>query len=464
MTEAVLSHLQHEHDTIVERLKAILRLPSVSTDPAYAEGMGATRRFLLDRLTAMGLDNVQLLDGGGQPAVYGAWTGVPGAPTIIVYGHYDVQPPDPLELWHTPPFEPTVRNGRLYARGASDVKGSTTIAIETVAAFLAVQGRCPVNVKFFLEGEEETGSPSLRTIVERYRALLSADAMISADGGRASTSLPTLRTGTRGIASLEMTVRTAAKDLHSGRYGGAVRNALHDLAALIASLHDAQGRITVAEYMAAVPGLTERQRSDTAALPIDEAEFYAEMDGAPYGDPAYTIGERLTLRPTIEVNGMWGGYTGAGGKTVIPREAHAKLTMRLVPGQDPDQAAAAVCCHLQAACPPGVTLSFSPVTGSPAFSLEAGHPLLEAAEAVILATAGRRPVYARAGGTIPITAIFKEMLGLDTLTFGYAMPDEDVHAPNEFFRLSSIAEGLRDWTLLLTELARYKPEDFRARG
>lgn len=462
MTDAVLSHLQREHDAIVERLKALLRLPSVSTDPAYAQGMEAARRFLLDRLAGMGLDHVQLLDGGGQPAVYGAWSGAPGAPTIIVYGHYDVQPPDPLELWQSPPFEPTVRDGRLYARGASDVKGSTTIAIETVAAFLAVQGRCPVNVKFFLEGEEETGSPSLRAIVERHRDLLSADAMISADGGRASTTLPTLRTGMRGIAGMEMTVRTAAKDLHSGRYGGAVRNALHDLAALITSLHDAQGRITVAEYMAAVPELSERQRADTAALPIDAGAFYGEMEGVPYGDPAYTIGERLTLRPTIEVNGLWGGYTGAGGKTVIPREAHAKLTMRLVPGQDPDQAAAAVRRHLQAACPPGVTLSFSAETGSPAFSLEAGHPLLQAAEAVIVATTGRRPVYARAGGTIPITAIFKEMLGLDTLTFGYAMPDEDVHAPNEFFRLSSIAEGLRDWTLLLTELARYKPGDLRA--
>lgn len=462
MTDAVLSHLQRENEAVIERLKAILRLPSVSTDPAYAQGMEAARRFLLDRLQAIGLDHVQLLDGGGQPAVYGAWTGAPGAPTIIIYGHYDVQPPDPLELWESPPFEPTVKNGRLYARGASDVKGSTTIAIETVAAFLAVQGRCPVNVKFFLEGEEETGSPSLRTIVERHRDLLRADAMISADGGRVSTTLPTLRTGMRGIAGLEMTVRTAAKDLHSGRYGGAVRNALHDMAALIASLHDAQGRIAVAEYMAPVPELTERQRADTAALPIDPAAFYGEMDGAAYGDPAYSIGERLTLRPTIDVNGMWGGYTGAGGKTVIPREAHAKLTMRLVPGQDPDQAAAAVCRHLQAACPPGVTLSFSPAAGSPAFSLEGGHPLLQAAEAVIVATTGRRPVYARAGSTIPITAIFKEMLGLDTLTFGYAMPDEDVHAPNEFFRLSSVAEGLRDWALLLAVLARYKPEDLRA--
>jgi acetylornithine deacetylase/succinyl-diaminopimelate desuccinylase-like protein len=199
LTDTVVDNLEKEHDAVLERLKAVLRLPSVSTNPAYAEGMAATRQFFLDRLQAIGLENVQLLDGGGHPAVYGSWTSAAGAPTLIIYGHYDVQPPEPLDLWETPPFEPTIRNGRLYARGASDVKGSTTIAVETIGAFLAVMGRCPVNVKFFIEGEEEIGSPSLRTIVERHRRLLEADGMISADGGRAGTKIPTLNTGARGI-------------------------------------------------------------------------------------------------------------------------------------------------------------------------------------------------------------------------------------------------------------------------
>ena len=462
MTDDVVRYLEGQHETILERLKAVLRLPSVSTDPAYAEGMSATRTHFLRRLQDMGLDNVQLLDGGGHPALYGAWTGAPGAPTFIIYGHYDVQPPDPLELWHTPPFEPTIRDGRLYARGASDVKGSTTIAVEAVAAFLAVRKRCPVNVKFFLEGEEEIGSPSLRGIVERYRDLLAADAMISADGGRASTSVPTVSVGNRGIASLEVKVRTAAKDVHSGRYGGAIRNALHELATLMATLHDAEGRVAVPAFMADVPELTAQQRQDTAELPFDEAAFYTAIGGSPYGDPAFTVRERLTLQPTIEINGMWGGYTGPGGKTVIPCEAHAKITMRLVPGQDPDKAALAVRHHLQAQCHTGVTLTFSEISGgSPAFSLAPDHPLLAAATAVVERTTGRRPIPTRGGGTLPITSIFKEMLGLDTLAFGFAMPDEDVHAPNEFFRISSLHEGLTAWPQLLAELARYEPGDFR---
>jgi acetylornithine deacetylase/succinyl-diaminopimelate desuccinylase-like protein len=465
VTEAVASYLVQQHDAILERLMAVLRLPSVSTDPAYSQGMEATRHFMLERLRGIGLKDVQLLDGGGNPAVYGAWSGAPGAPTLILYGHYDVQPPEPLELWKTPPFEPTIRDGRIFARGASDVKGSTMIAIETVGAYLAVTGKCPVNVKFFLEGEEETGSPSLRTIVERYRPLLEADAMVSADGGRVSTEVPTLGTGARGIAKLEFTVRTADKDLHSGRYGGAVRNALHEIAALIASLHDREGRIMVSELMAQVPELTPRQRSDTAALPHDDKAYYAEMNGVPWGDPAYTVQERMALRPTVEVNGLWGGYTGFGTKTVIPCEAHAKITLRLVPGQTPEHAAGAVMRHLQAHCPAGVRLTFAHAgDGSAASSLEEGHPLLAAAETVIERTTGRRPVHVRRGGSIPIMTIFKEMLGLDTLTFGFAMPDEDVHAPNEFFRLSSLAEGLQAWVLLLDELGRYKPEAFRRRA
>ena len=259
-----------------------------------------------------------------------------------------------------------------------------------------------------------------------------------------------------------MKVRTAAKDVHSGRYGGAIRNALQELAALMATLHDSEGRIAVPAFMAEVPKLTAQQRQDTAALPFDHAAFYAGISGSPYGDSAYTVRERLTLQPTIEINGMWGGYTGPGSKTVIPCEAQAKITMRLVPGQDPDKAALAVRHHLEARCQPGVTLIFSEISGgSPAFSLVPDHPLLAAAAAVVERTTGRRPIPTRGGGTLPITSIFKEMLGLDTLAFGFAMPDEDAHAPNEFFRISSLHDGLRAWPLLLVELARYKPGDFR---
>jgi len=461
MSQAVAERLVAQKDAVLERLMALLRLPSVSTDPAYAEGMAATRDFLMARLRELGLDKVQLLDGGGQPAVYGEWMGAPGRPTIIVYGHYDVQPPDPLDRWETPPFEPSIRDGRLYARGASDVKGSTLIAVETVGAFLAAGEGCPVNVKFFLEGEEETGSPSIRRIIETYRELLRADAVLSADGGRASVAVPTLNTGARGLCKLEVTLRSAGKDMHSGRYGGAVRNALHELARLVTTLHDAEGRILVPGFADDAAPLTNRDRADAAELAGDDAAFYGSVGAVPHGDPAYTVRERVTLRPSIDVNGMWGGYTGAGSKTVIPAEAHAKITARLVPGQDPDLARQRILDHLQAHCPEGVALEFSPPGGNaPASTLPEGHPLLVAAEAVVRETMGRAPARARIGGTLPITGIFAELLGIDTLMFGFAMPDEDVHAPNEFFRLSSLEEGLHAWPLLLSRLGGYSAADF----
>jgi len=465
MSEAVIARLQGDREAILERLKALLRLPSVSTDPRFAEGMKAAREFLLARLRVLGLHNVQLLEGEtpgeGQPAVYGEWSGAPGRPTLVVYGHYDVQPADPLDLWRSPPFEPTERDGHLYARGASDVKGSTTIAIETIGAFLAVAGACPVNIKLFLEGEEECGSPSLRGIVRRHRDKLAADALLSADGGRASTTIPTVGVGGRGMAALEFTLRTAAKDGHSGSFGGAARNALHEMAALIASLHDRDGRIAVADFGDDATPISAAMRAAAAALPLDEAEFYARIGGTAWGDPAYTARERVTLRPTIEVNGLWGGYTGAGTKTVLPSEAHAKITMRLAPGMDPARARRRLVDHLERHAPPGVALSIAPDQGGvPAPTLPDDHPLLAAALRVQQRLHGRPAVPARMGGTVPITAIFREMLGMDSLTYGLAMPDEDVHAPNEFFRLSSLDEGLRSWPMLLSELGALSASDF----
>jgi acetylornithine deacetylase/succinyl-diaminopimelate desuccinylase-like protein len=459
----VIDHLRAREPEIVDWLKAFLRIPSVSADPAFAPGMREARRFLLERMEQIGLAGVRLLDGGGEPAVYGEWNGAPGRPTLMVYGHYDVQPADPVEQWRTPPFGPTEVDGRLYGRGTSDVKGSTTIALEVIASFLAVQGACPVNIKVFLEGEEETGSPSLRTIVERHRALLQADAVLSADGGRASASVPTLNTGARGNAQLEVRLRTAHKDLHSGRYGGSVRNALHDMARLVASLHHADGGVAVDGFHDGAVPPTERQRADTAAFPYDEAGFFSDVGGSAHGEPGYSARERVTLRPALDVNGLWGGYTGGGGKTIVPCEAQVKLTPRVVEGQDPRAVVRAVLRHLQAHCPASCTLDVVAMNdGSPASTLAPGHPLVRAAEAVLERETGRRPIHVRLGASVPVTSIFKEMLGIDTLMFGFNLPDEDVHAPNEFFRLQSIGEGTRAWTLLLAELATHSPASFHA--
>lgn len=461
MSAALADALAARSDTVRARLEALIRLPSVSTDPAYEPGMQATRDYLLGWFREMGLQDVQALDGGGHPALYGAWLGAPGRPTLLIYGHYDVQPPDPVEAWTSPPFEPMERNGRLYGRGASDDKGSSVIAIAAVAAYLEQTGSLPVNVKLFLEGEEEVGSPSLPAIVARYGELLRADAMLSADGGRASKTVPTINVGARGNTAVEVTLRTADKDLHSGRYGGAVRNALHEMARLVASLHDEEGRIAVDGYLEAVPPPGEQARRDAAAFAVDEAAFCAEVGASPLGEPGWTLRERLTLRPTVEVNGLWGGYTGVGGKTVIPHEARAKLTMRLVAGQDPRAAQALVRAHLQARCPPGATVSFEERTGSPASSLRPDHPLVRAGSAVLERLMGQAPVPVRLAATVPITAEFKRLLGIDTLMFAFGLPDEDVHAPDEFFHLSSIPLGLRGWVMLLDELGRVDPAEFR---
>jgi acetylornithine deacetylase/succinyl-diaminopimelate desuccinylase-like protein len=472
MSERVAAHLAGQREAILERLLTLIRFPSVSTDPAFAKGMRGARDFLLDRLRSIGLTDVRLLEAPGdkdrgQPAVFGAWTGSgPDRPTIMIYGHYDVQPADPLELWRSPPFEPAIRDGRIYARGASDVKGSTTVAIEAVAGFLAVEGGCPVNVKLFLEGEEEVGSPSLPALIAAHRDLLAADAMLSADGGGAAGPVPVLNIGCRGIASLQFSLRTAAKDAHSGKVGGAMRNALHEMARLVATLHDGEGRVTVAGFEAGVPPLSNSLRAEAASLPLDEAAWYAEFGATPFGDPAYTVRERTTLRPTVEVNGMWGGYTGEGGKTVTPAEAQAKLTMRLIPGQDPAAAQAAVKTHLERHAPPGVALAFQyHPGGTRAYTLATDHPPRAAATAVLRREkGGSEPAVGRLGGTVPITTLFQETLGIDSLMFGLASPDEDAHAPNEFFRLSSLDEGLRLWPMLLSELGRMGKRDFPRRG
>ncbi|RWN24314.1 dipeptidase [Mesorhizobium sp.] len=461
--DSIVKGLLDRQEEIVDRLCTFLRMPSVSTDPAFEGGMRDAQTFLVDWLKRMGLDNVQLLDGGGHPAVYGAWNGAPGKPTLLIYGHYDVQPPDPLEAWVTPPFEPTIRDRRLYARGASDVKGSTVIALETVAAFLKVRGTCPVNVKVFLEGEEETNSPSLRAIVEQYGDLLQADGMISADGARAHPEIPTINVASRGIVEIEISLRTADKDVHSGRYGGAIRNAAHEMARIIASLHDEDGAIAIPGFLAALPPVSVNARAETARFLFDEVAFVNGVGARAYGEHGFSVREQLTLRPALDVNGMWGGHTGVGYKTVIPSTSHAKLSLRIVPGQDPDQVSEALKVHLRTICPPDVELSIDdPGTGSRAFNLPTGHPLVLAARKVLSEATGQEPVLVRLGASIPITVVFQELLGVQTLMFGFALPDEDIHAPNEFFRLSSLAEGLSAWPRLLEQVGEHSTDEFRS--
>jgi acetylornithine deacetylase/succinyl-diaminopimelate desuccinylase-like protein len=461
LSDPVTAALLDDQQGIIHRLSALIAAPSVSTDPAFAEGMKRARAILMARLREAGFNNVAELPAPGHAAVTGEWLGAPGKPTLLIYGHYDVQPPDPLDLWQSPPFELTQRDGRLYGRGASDDKGPMCLAIEVLAAFLKVEGKLPVNVKLLLEGEEECGSPSLPGLLRDNLARLQADAVLSADGARWRADLPTMTVGTRGNAGFEFTLTTAAKDLHSGRYGGAVPNALHAMARLIATLHDASGGTAVAGYLNDAVLITAEERASLAAIPFDDAQFHKGLGTAGFGVADATTLERLWYHPTIEVNGLWGGYTGAGSKTVIPHEAHAKITLRLVPGQDPKHATDSVRAHLLAHAPPGATLRFDGERGaSRAYALSGTHPLLIAAETALRETTGQQPTRVRMGATLPMAAMVSETVGLDTVMFSFSTSDEDYHAPNEFLRVSALADGARAWVVLLREAGKLTPADF----
>ncbi len=464
MTDPVLTYAHAHQPQLITDLKTLVSYASVGADPAMALGMEDARHFIEARITAMGFANAQRLtppDGSGQAALYAERLDAPGKPTILVYAHYDVQPPDPLDKWHSPPFEATERDDKLFGRGISDDKAPMMIALDTLAAFLAVDGRLPVNVKLLIEGEEETGSPSLPGILEQHRLLLAADAVLSADGARWRPDLVALNVGSRGNTGFEMRVQTAAQDLHSGRYGGIVANPLHVMSGLIAGLHDAQGRIAAAGFYDGVAEPTEAERAEIAAIPYDEAAAFDAITAQPMGEAGYSTLERLWMRPTLDVNGMWGGYTGAGSKTVIPNEAFAKLTMRLVPGQDPQHAKQAVIDHLHAHLPAFATLEIGGDRGQGgAYAVPPDHPLLAAAVAALVQTTGQQPLKVRIGASLPLTEIVHRILGIDTVMFSFAVADENFHAPNEFFRLSSVTDGLAAWVRIIRQISDIAPAAF----
>lgn len=447
MIEPILDYFAAQRDRILAELIEFAAIPSVSTDPAHREDIERAAAWVARQIAAAGPFDMRMIPTERHPVVFGQWLGAAGKPTVLVYGHYDVQPPDPLEKWISPPFTPTIRDGRLYARGVSDDKGPIFQAIKVAQAFFATQGGLPVNVKFMFEGEEEIGSPSLEPFIVSHADLLAADFVISADGGMWRVQEPSVTISSRGLAGLEFALTGAAKDLHSGRHGGAVANPLHAIAALIASLHAPDGRVAVEGFYADVVELPAEERAAIAALPFDEDEYLAEV-GAPalVGEAGYSTLERQWTRPTLEVNGLWGGYQGPGVKTVTPSEAHAKITCRLVPNQDPADIAAKVARHLATHLPPGVRLAITPEAhGAQPYRIPADHFGLKTAAAALAQTFGVEPLMVRMGGTVPVCEVFKRVMGLDTVFFSFSTADEDFHAPNEFFRVHRLYEGLEGW-------------------
>ena len=445
--EKVLAYLETHRDRSLAELIEFATIPSVSTDPAHATDVRAAAAWVANALSVAGPLTVRVIPTTGNPVVFGEWMGAPGKRTILVYGHYDVQPPDPLEKWHSAPFVPTLRDGRLYARGVSDDKGPMLIPIKVAQAFFAATGALPVNIKCMFEGEEEVGSPSLDAFIEENKALLAADFVLSADGAMWRIDIPSLTVGSRGLAGLEVTLTGASKDLHSGRHGGSVANPLHAMARLIASLHDDAGRVAVPGFYDKVHELSPAERADIAALPFEDSGYLAQI-GAPatFGEQGYSTLERQWTRPTLEVNGMWGGYEGPGSKTVIPSEAHAKITCRLVPDQDPNEIVALVSRHLESHAPPGTRMMISPGDhGARAYSIPSDHFALRAADEALRAVYRARPLRVRMGGTVPISELFARHMGLDTVFYSFSTADEDFHAPNEFFRVHRFYEGLEAW-------------------
>jgi len=454
---AALDEVEARSRGYADDLADFVRIPSVSTVPEHRPDIGAAAVWVAARLQRAGVPEVRTIDTPGNPVVLGRWQVDPALPTVVIYGHYDVQPPEPLELWQSPPFEPEVRDGRLYGRGAGDDKGGVLVAVQAVEAWSASAGAPPVNVTFVIEGEEEIGSPNLPTFLSEHRELLGGDLAISADGGMLGAERPSLTVGNRGLAGCQIDVTGAASDLHSGLYGGAVPNPLEGLARILAAMHDGRGRITVPGFYDGVKEPSQAVRDAIAALPQDEgAELAAVGLAAWSGEEGYSPMERRWVRPTFEVNGMWGGFQGEGVKTVLPNAAHAKITCRLVEGQDPDRILDAIEAYVQELTPPGLTASIARLPGKArAYEMPLDHPSLAVASRCLKDVYGKEPVFVWVGGTVPVASDFRSLLGMWTLYYAFGEPDNGIHAPNEFFRVATIERGTLATTRLLHELGEH---------
>jgi acetylornithine deacetylase/succinyl-diaminopimelate desuccinylase-like protein len=450
------THLKEQQPRYQDELLQFLSIPSISALPEHAGDVQQAARWVADRLTAAGLENVQVLPTSGHPVVYGEWLHAPGKPAVMIYGHFDTQPVDPLNLWTSPPFEPQVRNDRVYARGASDDKGNMLIPILAVEALLKAERALPVNVKFFLEGQEEIGSPQLPALIANQRDLLACDLVLSADGGQHDEDQPALLIAFKGIAGVQIDVRGARTDLHSGVYGGAVANPIHALVHIIDSMRGSDGKILVEGFYDAVVPLSAEDRTAIAAVPFDE-KAYKEAIGvdALVSEPGYTPQEHLAGRPTLEVNGIWGGFQGEGTKTVLPNEAHAKITCRLVADQDPATIAGLLTRHVERHTPAGVRATVRSLPGAAKpYLVPEDHWGNRAAKAVLTELYGKAPYYLRIGGSIPVCELFLSILGAYTVNFAFGLMDEQIHAPDEFFRLSSFRRGPVAYGRLLHRLGQ----------
>jgi len=448
------AYLAEHRERYEQELCELLRIASVSADSNHRDDVHRAAAWVEAQLRGLGFAS-ELVPTEGHPIVYAESPPVPGAPVVLVYGHYDVQPPDPLELWHSPPFEPTVRDGNLVARGATDDKGQMFTHIKGAEAWVRSQGRLPVQLKFLIEGEEEIGSPHLEKFIRDQRQRLACNCVVISDTSQFAPGQPAITYGLRGIAYYELRLTGPNRDLHSGTFGGGVINPANTLCRMLAALVNDQGQVQIPGFYDAVEPLSAREKQEFKDLPFDEAAFKRQIGvTALGGETGYSTLERRWARPTFDINGLWSGYQGEGAKTVLPAKAGAKFSFRLVPRQDPQQLSRALEARLRELCPSGITMELIDFHGAPGVVVPLDSPYVAAAQRAIEKGFGRRPVFMREGGSIPVVATFHDLLGVDTLLLGWGLDDDNTHAPNEKFSLADFHRGIKASAHLWQELAK----------
>ncbi|HEX8218712.1 MAG TPA: dipeptidase [Chloroflexia bacterium] len=443
-SEVVAAKRQSYTDELVE----FLSIPSVSTLSEHKGDMQRAAQWVAGDLKRAGMENVRVIPTHGplgHPLVYADWLHADGQPTLMVYGHYDVQPPDPLDEWRTPPFEPTIRDGSVYARGSADDKGQLYVHLKAVELLMRQHnGSLPVNVRFLIEGEEEVGGEGIEHYVKEHPGELACDAVLISDSHMFAEGLPAIDVGLRGMVYTELTVRGARQDLHSGLYGGAVPNAINTLCHIVAKLKDEQGRIQVPGYYDDVRPLTEEERAEFAGLPFDPEEWREKEVGSPglTGEPGFSALEQVGARPTLDANGIIGGFTGEGAKTVIPAVARCKISMRLVSDQDPNKIWASFKRYVEEICPPYASVEVNLIHTAEPVLLDTDSPYMRAAQEALSEVFGRKAVYLRSGGSIPIVSLFGKVLNAPSILMGFGLPDDNLHAPNEKMSLDNVFKGI----------------------
>ncbi|MBI2421948.1 MAG: dipeptidase [Candidatus Hydrogenedentes bacterium] len=450
--DAALQFARDNHPRFLDEYRALLALPSISTLPEHKQDVLDTADWVAAQLREHGMTEVEIVPTAGHPIIFASWLGAPGKPTVLVYGHYDVQPVDPLNEWESGPFAGEIRGDYIFARGASDMKGQIFAQIKALES-LVKTGQCPVNIKYMIEGEEEIGSPNLQPFIEANLDRLKADFVLNCDAGIHSPDVPAITYSLRGLAYFELEIRTAAKDMHSGLFGGSVYNPIHVLAELIAGMHDAQGRVTLPGFYDRVRELDAEERALLQRVPYSD-ERWQTMTGtqALYGEAGYSTIERVGARPTLEVNGIWGGFIEEGAKTVLPARASAKISTRLVADQRPEEIYGILKAHLETRMPAGIDWRLHQHSCGAGAIMDRKSAYMQSAEAALKTVFGKDPIFKREGGSVPVVSMLQQKLGIDSIMLGFALPDDGIHGPNERQYLPNFYRGIDTYIHFLLSL------------